>query len=57
MNWALYALAAVVALGSLMTINSIGKPRKPMEADTAAFVVLINAAVVVLAILAAMRLS
>jgi hypothetical protein len=56
-NWALYALAAFMGFGVLLTVSSIGKPRKPLEASSAAWVVLFNAGWIVLAVLAAMRLS
>jgi hypothetical protein len=57
MNWALYALAAFMGLGALLAVSSIGKPRKPLEPGAAAWVVLFNAGWIVVAVLAAMRLS
>jgi hypothetical protein len=36
-----------LALGTLVSIGQIGKPRKPLEAGTVVLVTIINAAIVV----------
>jgi hypothetical protein len=56
MNFALYAIAAVIAVGALLSICMIGKPRKPITPGSAAVIVVINAAEVVVLILAARQL-
>ena len=57
MNWALYAMAGVMALGALLTISSIGKPRKPVTPRDGAWLALTQAGWIALLILAAGRLS
>jgi hypothetical protein len=56
-NWVIYALGAWIAAGALFCVATIGKARKPTTPGTAAFVVIIDAAIVVLLVLAARRLS
>jgi hypothetical protein len=57
MNIALYILAGWAAAGALLTITAIGKPRKPLQPGTAAFIVAANACWIVLLILAARRIG
>jgi ribosomal silencing factor RsfS len=56
-NYALYVIAAWVAIGSLVAIGHIGKPRDTITPKQAARWVVIDAAVVVVLVLAALRLS
>lgn len=43
-------LVCMLALGALLTIAAVGKPRKPLTSGTAAWVVAFNAAYIVLVI-------
>jgi hypothetical protein len=54
---ALYVIAGAEALGTLLTIAAIGKPRKPVTGGTAVISVMVTAAVVVFLVLAARRLG
>lgn len=59
MNWALYAVAGVLAVAALFVVAGIGKTDK-VKATTggqAAAVVVVNAAMIVVVVLAALRLS
>ncbi|MFE3202234.1 hypothetical protein [Embleya sp. NPDC059237] len=47
MIWFLYALIGYVALGTLLVLAAIGKPRQPITNGTAMYVVLVNAAIIV----------
>lgn len=38
-----YFLVGFIAVGTLLTVAAVGKPRRPLEARTAALVVLISA--------------
>lgn len=38
-----YFLIGFIAVGTLLTVAAVGKPRRPLEARTASFVVLISA--------------
>jgi hypothetical protein len=57
MTYVLYVLAGWVALGALLIIGGIGKPRKPVSAGHVAVIVAIDAFWVVVLVLAARRLS
>ncbi len=57
MQYALYAMAAFIAAGVLLSVGSIGKPRKPLTPGAGAFVVLTNAGWIVVLIVAAGMLS
>lgn len=57
MNIALYAVAGFLALGALLSVGTVGKPRKPLEPGAAALVVLFTAAMIVVLIFAAGRLG
>lgn len=57
MNIVLYAIAGFLALGALLTVGSVGKPRKPTTGGIAAAVIVVDAAIVTLLIIAAGRLS
>lgn len=56
MNYALWAVAALTVWGSLLTIAKVGKPREPITAPVAAASTLINAVIVTVIVLAAIRL-
>ncbi len=57
MSIALYVLAAWIILGCLLAVGSTGKVRKALTPAAAAFIVLIDAVIVVTLVLAARRLS
>ncbi len=57
MRWALYAIAAFIALGSIATVVNVGKPRKPTTGGVAAAVIVIDAFIIPVLIIAAGRLS
>lgn len=46
MTWYVWLVVALIAVSSMLTIASIGKPRKPMTSGTAVWVLLVNAALV-----------
>jgi len=56
-NWALFAVAFYVMLGSLAYISLIGKPRQAVTPSMAIIVVTVNSAFAVLMTLAGLRLS
>jgi hypothetical protein len=55
-KWALYAIAAFIALGSILTVTSVGKPRKPTTGGIAAAVIVVDAFIIPVLIIAAGRL-
>lgn len=57
MRVALYAVAAVVVLSTLMAVGAIGRERRPVTASAAIGVVVVNAAVVTVMLMAAARLG
>ncbi len=57
MNIALYVIAALEAFSTLFTVSTVGKPRKTIEPAGAAGVVVVNAVIVTLLVLAAGRLG
>lgn len=60
MNWALYAVAGVLAIATLIVVAGAGRPADKVKATTggqAAAVVVVNAAMIVVVIMAAIRLS
>lgn len=56
MSLALFIIAGIVALGALIRISLVGKPRKPLSGGEVAVSTAIDAAVVVFLILAALKL-
>jgi hypothetical protein len=56
-NIALYVIAGWLAAGALVSVGTVGKPRKPTTPGAAAVIVILDAALVVTLILAAGRLS
>ena len=52
MTWPKIVLLAFYAAGILVTISTIGKPRKPMEPGAAAIAVLITGALAWLVVIA-----
>lgn len=56
MNWALYAVAALVVLSTLVTITQTGKPRPVLTPEMVAVITVIDAAIIVVLVLAAIRL-
>jgi hypothetical protein len=60
MNWALYAVAGVLAISTLIVIAHTGKtpadPAKP-GGGQAAMITIVNAAMIVVVVMAAIRLS
>lgn len=57
MNIALYAMAGIIAVSTLYNVGTVGKTRKPLEPAGAAVMVVMNAAFVVILVLAAGRLG
>lgn len=53
----LYVWAGLFATGSLLTITSVGKPKKPTTGGTAAAIVAVQACVIATLVVAAVRLS
>jgi hypothetical protein len=53
MSIALYCIAGWLALGAFLSIGTIGKTRKPTTPGQAAFIVLIDATLIVTLVLAA----
>lgn len=56
MRIALYVIAALTAWGALLTIGRIGKPREPLTPSVVAGATVLNAVIVTVLVLAAMRL-
>jgi hypothetical protein len=56
-NWALYAVAALLAAAALLSVATAGKPRRPLDGGTAAAVVTVNAVLITVLLIAARRLS
>lgn len=46
MHWFLWTLAAWHALGALLVVANVGKPKKPTTGSVAAVIVLIEAAII-----------
>lgn len=46
-----WVMVSMFVIGALVTVNSVGKPRRPVTPGTAAWVLAVNAAYVVLIIL------
>jgi hypothetical protein len=57
MSYALYFIAALEAVGGLFTVSRIGRPRKPLTPSDAVTVIVLDAMITVILVLAAMRLS
>ena len=57
MSIALYVIAALEAISGLYSVSRVGQPRKPLTGADAATLVVIDAALVVILVLAALRLS
>lgn len=59
MAWAVLLLvfAGVLVITSLTVISTVGKPRKPLTPPEVEVIVLINAAVIVVLVLAALRIG
>lgn len=57
MNWALYAVAAVLVLAGLIAVGGVGKPPGYTTGGQAATIIAVNAAMIVVVVLAAVRLS
>lgn len=57
MNIALYCIAGWLTIGALGSIGYIGKTRKPTTPGQAAFIVAIDAVLIVTLVLAARRLG
>lgn len=55
MSAALIAIAALITLGALVSISTIGKPRKALTPGVAAVTTAISAVEVVVLVLAALR--
>lgn len=55
MNYALYVIAGLVVISTIFVIANTGKPRKPNTPGDVAVIIVINAAVLVVLILAGMR--
>lgn len=52
MSAALFAAAALLAWGTVLTVASVGRPRKPTTPGVAAAVVVMNAFIVTMLVLA-----
>jgi hypothetical protein len=59
MGWAITLLvfAGVVVLCTLTVIGNTGKPRKPLTPPEVSWIVLINAAVIVVLVLSALKIG
>lgn len=57
MNYALYAIAGLLVLNTLTMVARIGKPRPPITPRDAVTIVIIDAAIIVIIVLAALQLS
>ena len=57
MNYALYVIAAVCIVGAVVTIFRVGEPREPLTPGDAAIITVLNAVIITILILAAIRLS
>lgn len=57
MRIALYVIAGWLTVGTLLTVGTIGKPRKPATGSVAVTVTVVNAAIVVALVLAARKLA
>jgi hypothetical protein len=53
MRWTLYAIAGFLALGAILTISSVGKPRKPITGRVAAATVVIDGLIIAALLIAA----
>lgn len=53
----LYVIAGWITLGAVTTISLVGKPREPITGGVAAFSVLVQAAIIVTLIFAAVALA
>jgi hypothetical protein len=47
MSLVMWIVVAILALGALVSVATVGKPRKPMTGGAAALVVIIDAALIV----------
>lgn len=56
MNIAIYAIAALHIIGVVFSITSIGKPRKPITAGTAAFTTVISGIIIATLLTAAQNI-
>jgi hypothetical protein len=57
MGITLLLFAGVIVLATLVVIGTTGKPRKPLSPSDAVAITLLNAAVTVILVLAALRLG
>ncbi len=57
MNYALYVIAGVCVVGSVVTIAIVGQPREPLTPGEVAIITILTAAIITILILAAIRLS
>ena len=57
MKLAVFFIAGWIAMGAIIAVATIGKPRKPITPGVAAGIIVIDAAITVALVLAAMRLS
>lgn len=55
MSIALFVIAGVMALGELVRIRQVGRPRSPLTAREAAVSATISAVVIVVLVIAALR--
>jgi len=56
-NYALCVIAGVCVFGSVVTIARVGQPREPLTPGEVAIITVLNAAIITVLILAAIRLS
>lgn len=52
MSWQKWTLIALYVVSALLTVATIGRPRKPLEAGTAVAVLIIDALLVLLVVTA-----
>lgn len=57
MGIALICIAAFMAYGAVMTISQVNQPRKAIGPSMAAWITVVNAAIIVLVLMAAVRLG
>lgn len=56
MRYGVWAIAAFIVLGGLLSVANVGKERKPTTGGDAAFIVLVSAAIAVVLVLAGLDL-
>lgn len=57
MSIALLVISAFLVYGAFVTITQVGKPRKEITPTMAAVITLVDAAIVIVLVIAAMRLG